>query len=519
MVDPSLKRLHYTLALFALLLTAGCSVGPNYHPPQAQVPTGWPSSAVSVASIPKFIDPVAAKTANTAPKTDAVAPVAAAPAPVDESHLAGWWNEFNDPELTRLVTEALRCNLDVRRAQMRIVQARASVGIVRSGFFPSASYTNSFDRSRTPITDPQGNINGSFQSLFRHGFDMAWELDIFGGTRRAYEASKAQLQASEEDRHNFLITVAAEVGSDYIAYRSAQREIEIAKLNLELQQKNAGIVQQKQKVGIGVITGLDVANAEAQMATTRATIPVLESAAQQLAYALAVLLGRDDPAALDAELKAGAPIPPPPPAIPVGMPSDLLRRRPDIRQAEANLHAANANIGVAKADLFPKFSLTGSAALQGSKVASLGNLKTLSWGAGPSLTWDPLQGGRIFANIALQKALTEEQCLIYKQTVLGALDDVDNALIAFAKEREHHDALADAVGFDLKAVSIASTLYKDGLTDYLNVIVAQNQLFVAQDQLVQSDRNLSTDIVALYKALGGGWEPNAEILCDETAKR
>ena len=197
-----------------LLCAAGCAVGPNYHPVQAQVPALWPSSVESVRSIPRFPEPVQ----PNVPPAAVTKPVEVQPALADESQLGAWWNEFNDPLLTHLVSEALKCNLDIRRAEWRIIQSRASAGIVRSGFFPQITYNNSFERGRTPVTDSHGHVSGNFFSLFRHGFDTAWELDIFGGTRRAFESANAQVEAAEYDRHNFLITVAAEVGANYVPH-------------------------------------------------------------------------------------------------------------------------------------------------------------------------------------------------------------------------------------------------------------------------------------------------------------
>jgi NodT family efflux transporter outer membrane factor (OMF) lipoprotein len=248
-----------------------------------------------------------------------------------------------------------------------------------------------------------------------------------------------------------------------------------------------------------------VANAKAQVATTEATIPVFESSARAAIYSLGVLLGLE-PAALTQDLAKAAPIPPTPPAIPVGLPSELLRRRPDIRRAEAQLHAATARIGVATADLFPKFNLAGTFGLSANDFAKLGKFTSNFWSWGPSVTWPIFAGGRIYYNIKVQDALTEQALLTYEKTVLTALKDVETALVAYAKQQETHKSLSEAVVNNRKAVDLATQLYLAGKSDFLNVLIAQRSLFATEDALAQSTTTVDTNLIALYKALGGGWE-------------
>ena len=467
--------------LLAPVLLAGCTVGPNYHPPQATLPSSWPALSSGV----KLPDPV---NGIGAPQTSVQLH--------DLAALGKWWMQFKDPLLDKLISDALENNLDLRRAEFRIAQARAGIGIARAGFFPHVAANEQGSRSAQPG-------GAFFQSFVQHGLNATWELDFFGGTRRSVEASNAQFTSSIEDRRNLMLILIADVGADYIAYRCAQKQIAIARANLASQQNSADITNKRFKGGF--VTGLDTANADALIAVTRAEIPALETQAQQLSYRIAVLLGRE-PNALEEELKAGAPIPPAPPGIPMGLPSDLLRRRPDIRSAEAQVHAANALIGVAQAELLPKFSLTGSAGTQGSRLPALFKAASRVWAVSSAVQWQGFAGGRIGSNIQLQKALKEEAVLAYQQTVLTALQDVDNALVAYVKEKERRQALAEAVEANTKSEDISLKLYGEGKTDFLNVINAQRSLFQAQDALAQSERNMSTDIVALYKALGGGWE-------------
>ena len=250
---------------------------------------------------------------------------------------------------------------------------------------------------------------------------------------------------------------------------------------------------------------LDVATAKAQVATTESTIPVFESSARAAIYNLGVLLGRE-PAVLSKDLSRAAPIPPTPPEIPVGLPSDLLRRRPDIRRAEAQLHAATARIGVATADLFPKFNLAGSFGFSASDVTRIDRWTSNFWSWGPTVTWPIFAGGRIYWNIKVQNALQEQALLTYEKTVLTALKDVETALVAYAKEQEHRKALSEAVVNNRKAVDLAMILYVAGKSDFLNVLIAQRSLFATEDALAQSTSTVDTNLIALYKALGGGWE-------------
>ena len=290
---------------------------------------------------------------------------------------------------------------------------------------------------------------------------------------------------------------------NYVQLRGYQQEIVIAQNNVKAQQDTAQITRQKANAGFS--SALDVANADANVATTEAQIPVFETAAKQSIYALSILLARP-PADLLKQLTPTGDVPGVPAQIPAGLPSDLLRRRPDIRQAEAQLHAVTAQIGVATADLFPKFSLTGTVSWQSNLLNAWWTVASRTASFGPSVTWPIFQGGAIVSNIRVQEALRDQAFITYQKTVLTAFQDVENALIAFAKEQEHYKSLKDSVGANSKAVELSLRLYSEGLLDFLNVLVAQRSLYAVEDALVQSNRSISTDLIALYKALGGGWE-------------
>jgi NodT family efflux transporter outer membrane factor (OMF) lipoprotein len=339
--------------------------------------------------------------------------------------------------------------------------------------------------------------------------DAAWELDVFGGVRRNVEAAKSDVQAAVEDQRDVLVTLCGEVAINYVELRGYQQEIVISQNNLKAQQHTADLT--RQRFNSGLVSALDVANGDAQVGTTASQIPVLETSAMQTIYNLSVLLGLE-PTALLAELSPTFAIPPAPPVLPAELPSDLLRRRPDIRKAEAKIHAATARIGVATADLFPKFNLAGSAGYQtNTSFSGMINSQNSFWSMGPSVNWQIFNAGSVKANIEVQKALTEQAGLAYQSTVLTALKDVENALIAYSKEQQRNKSIQDTVAANRKAVDLATQLYAQGQTEFLSVLDAQRSLYASEDSLVQSTRNLSTDTVSLYKALGGGWddEPNS----------
>ena len=477
------RRLLLSLAVTFLCLMAGvgCMVGPNYRPPQTTVAEKWDG-------------------------LDTVTPAQPSKATTSPVALVEWWQAFKDPSLASLVEMAVRANLDLRQAEARIRQARAARGVAGAPLWPEVDASALYQRSQGSSEVGGGGAiatAGALNNLWQAGLDATWEVDIFGGTRRSVEAATADLQAAVEDRRDVLVTLMGDVGSNYINLRGLQQQIDIARRNLKAQKHNAEIIQKRHDAGF--VGGLDVANARAQVATTEATIPVFESSARAAIYSLGVLLGRE-PAALEKDLAKGAPIPPTPLEIPVGLPSDLLRRRPDIRRAEAQLHAATARIGVATADLFPKFNLAGSFGFSVSDLTRLGKWTSNFWSWGPTVTWPIFAGGRIYWNIKVQDALTEQALLTYEKTVLTALKDVETALVAYAKEQETRKSLSEAVVNNRKAVELSMTLYLAGKSDFLNVLIAQRSLFATEDALAQSTRTVDTNLIALYKALGGGWE-------------
>jgi NodT family efflux transporter outer membrane factor (OMF) lipoprotein len=425
--------------------------------------------------------------------------------------LSRWWTTFQDPVLDSLVDRAVRSNLDLRVAEVRIQEARAARGVRAADEWPQVDVSSSYSRSRRSDAVPPFNSSGlpdnlfgnRTQDLYQAGFDARWELDVFGGVRRDIEAATAEIAAVEENRRDVLITLLAEVARNYVELRGFQRQLAITNENLAVQRETLELTRVRFQAGLA--SDLDVARAEAQVATTQSQIPTLERSAKQAIHRLGVLLGQE-PGALLSELSPEAPIPPTPPEVPVGLPSDLLRRRPDVRRAERELAAATARIGVAKADLFPRFSLTGSFGRRSDQFSDLSQGASLFWGIGPSVRWPIFTAGRILANIRVQNARQEQALALYEKAVLTSLEDVENALVAYSREQARRASLAEAVAANRRAVELANTLYFSGLEDFLAVLDAQRSLYASQDQLVQSERALVVNLIALYKALGGGWE-------------
>jgi NodT family efflux transporter outer membrane factor (OMF) lipoprotein len=446
----------------------GCMVGPDYHAPHPSMPARWDS-----------------------PPTTQASKIVQQPTDLDR-----WWTTFDDPELNSLVHRLLESNLSLEAAAERIHAARASLGIATGGLLPTVNADGSYTRAGG------GRLNWS--SSWQAGLNTAWEIDVFGGLRRGVESANASLDAAVEDRRNVLVTVLAELATDYIQLRAQQQQVAIAQENLDVETKNAQLTRDKQKLGTG--TELDVAQADAEVATTSADLATLQASAQQTIYAISVLLALP-PTALDEELTPVAKVPDPPAEVPVGLPSDLLRRRPDIREAERQLEAATANIGIAVSALFPQFTLTGNVGLQARRIDLLSNWDNSFWSFGPGVTWSILDANRIRSNIDLQNAAQEQAVTAYRQTVLTALLQVQNVLVSYGAEQHRRAALSLAVELNKRAVKLATRRYKEGgLTDFLSVLDAERTLFASQNSLVQSNSNIGTDAVALYQALGGGWE-------------
>jgi NodT family efflux transporter outer membrane factor (OMF) lipoprotein len=348
-----------------------------------------------------------------------------------------------------------------------------------------------------------GGLPGVETDVYQVGLDSSWELDLFGGTRRGIEAANADIQAAIEDRRGVMISIVGEIARTYVELRGYQREADIARDNVATQQQTLAIIQDKRRAGL--VTDLDVSRQTAQLATTQSRLPSLEAQVSNSIHALGILLS-DDPMSLSGELAPKAPLPPIPVDVPVGLPSQLLRRRPDIRAAERQLAAATARVGIATADLYPQFSITGQFGLDSSQAKNLLQWDSRYFLISPGISWPIFDAGRIRSNIAVQNELVRQAQLSYRQMVLKALGEVEDAIANYRQEQVRHQFLADAVKASEDSVTLARNQYVQGVTDFLAVLDAQRSLFDAQDALAQSDQTIAADLVTLYKSLGGGWE-------------
>ncbi len=512
--SPSLRALCATALGLSL---AGCTVGPDFKHEAMWSPATWFAGRPKPAPV--------------------VTPISE---PVSEPIDPNWWSLFHDAELTSLENRVAAANLNVRLATIRLAESRSQRQITGADQFPSLTGDGSYTRERISQKGVLGVIGGgggagsrgSFASnggaadgttgrtgaipnkvaggtsvppfnLFQYGFDASWELDLWGRVRREVESADASLEASADARRNSLLSVVAEVARDYVQLRGEQTQLAIAQDNIVTERESLTLSQDRFRAGL--TTDLDVANAAAQLQTIQAQVPQLEQREAESINALSFLLG-EAPGALRAELVRPGMVPPVPPRVPVGVPSELARRRPDIRQAEAQLHAATADIGVAVADFYPKVTLDGSIGLQALKAKDLGNWGARQYGLGPTISIPIFEGGRLRATLALRKVEQQEAALNYQQTVLQAWHDVDNALTAYAAEQRRHDALAEAVVQNRLALRLARERYTQGVADFLNVLDAERTLLSAQDSLADSSTTVSANLVQLYKALGGGWE-------------
>jgi NodT family efflux transporter outer membrane factor (OMF) lipoprotein len=456
--------------------------------------------------------------------------------PVSEKIDPTWWNLFHDAELTGLEQRVAAANLNVRLATIRLAESRSLRQITGADQFPTLQADGSYTRERVSQEGVLGLFsqgggqsfasNGSSASgttgrssavpnsaagghtvppfnLWQYGFDASWELDLWGRVKREVESADASVEASADARRNALLSVVAEVARDYVQLRGTQTQLAITKDNVGTEQESLQLSQDRFRAGL--TTELDVVNAAAQLRTTQAQLPQLEQQQATEINALSFLLG-EAPGALRAELITPGAVPPVPPRVPVGLPSELARRRPDIRQAEAQLHAATADIGVAVADFYPKITLDGSFGLQALQFKDVGNWAARQYGAGPTISLPIFEGGRLRATLALRKTEQQEAALTYQQTVLQAWHDVDNALESYADEQRRRDSLQEAVAQNRQAVKLARERYRQGVEDFLNVLDAERTLLSAQLALADSTATVSENMVQLYKALGGGWE-------------
>ena len=485
-------------ALGVVLTVSGCSVGPDFVAPDSGLPRARFASAVA---------------ATSSKETTPSAPVSQ---PVDPT----WWRTFRDPVLTGLERRVAAANLDLRTATLRVAESRFERGVTAAAEFPSINGTARYQRelySKNGIFSllspllAGGAAGGGTTAAptiqpineYTTGFDASWELDLWGRVRRQIEAADAQIEASEDQRRDTMVSVLAEVARDYIQLRGAQALLDNAGENLKIERDLLDLTRTRQEKGL--TTGLDVENAAAQVEAVRAQIPGFEQQEAQEINALSLLLDLP-PNGLRGELARARATPPTPARVPVGVPADLARRRPDIRQAEDNLHAQTADVGVAVASFYPTIQLNGQLVLDSLQFNKLFQASSLQYMAGPTVTLPIFEGGRLTSTLDLRKAQQQEAAIAYHKTVLQAWHEVVDALVAYRTEQERRARLSSEVEHSQQALTLARARYNDGVADFTTVLDSARTVLQAQQQFVQSTVNVSLDLVQLYKALGGGWE-------------
>ncbi|MGE0143387.1 MAG: efflux transporter outer membrane subunit [Planctomycetota bacterium] len=460
---------------FGALLSSCSAVGPDYSPPTLRLPVAWQT-------------PIAAELTAGPPATDS------------------WWSGFADPLLDDLIVTALQQNLDLRAAVLRLDGARAQRGIAAADRLPTvdtnASYTYRDESRNTPFGAfiPRTDIHSAT-------FDAVWELDLWGRVRRSVEAADAQLEASEFDLQAAALTVAAEVTRTYVDLRAAQRRLAIAQSNLALQEQTLALVEAR--LGAGLAVERDIAQARTNVETTRSRLPQFEAATSVARNRLAVLLGTTAQS-LPATLDGAAPLPRLPESIAIGAPADLLRRRPDVHRAERVFAAQVARIGVAEAERYPTFSLSGQIGLAANTARDWIDEKSDLYGFGPSLRWNLFDGGRLRNRIASLEAEAEAAQVAWEQTVLLAVEETENALARYVREKVRRESLSRAAQEARRAVDLARTQYREGLTDFQAVLDSERVVATIEDDLASSDATVATELIALFKALGGGLPARGE---------
>jgi multidrug efflux system outer membrane protein len=503
-----------TLCALALGLGA-CSVGPDFVPPKPPEVARWNDHSAQLDSSAAFVS------TQTNPDPE-------------------WWSQFGDPMLTAVIQKAISGNLDLQQAVLRVVQAEQGKVSARAAGLPSVNGTGSYMREQlglrglllsrgingqvnglaapnsplnqfspglgnTASTAIAGTLNqlGQPVDLFQYGLSSSWELDLFGRVRRSVEQAKATAEAQMEATNDALVMLEGQVAQAYVALRGAQALTAAQQENVRTAQEALGLTQKRQRQGL--TTSLDVEQARTQLANFQSQLPGYEKQSQQAMNRLSVLTG-EPPGTLDTMLGPSAPLPKVPAVVGIGVPSMLARRRPDIRQAEARLHATTANVGVAMANFYPDISLTGSFGLRATDASFLTNWASNFYSFGPSVSLPIFQGGRLTAGLRMARAQEAEAALAYRGTVLNALREVEDALVGYRTDRAQRDRLVEAVRSADTALYLARDRYTHGLADFIQVLDAERTLVQSRQQLVQVDMMLTNDVVALYDALGGGWQ-------------
>jgi NodT family efflux transporter outer membrane factor (OMF) lipoprotein len=488
-LEPSVRFSNPAILVFIgliglVLLLGGCSmVGPDYVKPTAPEPEKWLESED--------------------PKIE-----------TKEADFSQWWTVFKDPVLDGLIQAAYRQNLPLQIAGLRIYESRAQLGIAFGFQYPQTQQgLGSGSLNQVSKNAPNAAGADRYYSAYDIGLDAAWELDVWGKFRRAVQTSVASLEASIADYDDILVSLTAEVARTYIVLRTSEERLGVALQNVKIQKRSLEIAEVR--FNAGAVTELDVTQARALLGSTEAAIPGFKTDIRRAKNALGILLGKL-PGEIDAMLGGPGLIPEIPAEAAVGIPTELLRRRPDIQFAERQLAAQSAQIGFAKADLFPHFSLFGTLGFQtgdytdyrsnNSKIGDLFHKDSIAYSAGAGFSWDIFNYGRISNNVRVEDARFQELAVNYEDTVIRAAQEVEDAMVGFLQSQDAVVFLADAVKASKRSVDLSMIQYREGLTDYQRVLDTQRFLAEQQDKLVFTTGSVGQNLIAMYKALGGGWE-------------
>jgi len=472
------KIMTCAVTCFSLLSLGGCVMGPDFRTPET---------------------PLAAHWANTPSQSGHSG---TAESPVDMR----WWDSFGDAQLSALVREAQTRNFDLQMAASRLEQSRAMRRQVAADTLPAVDGSAGYSRSRNSqrgLNDPSGKEGKQAFNLWNGGLGISWEADLWGRVKRSVEVADASVQMAEEDRHAVQLLVIVQTAQDYIELRSTQQGLAVIEQNLHIAQRSLELTRLQLKEGVA--TDLEVSEAAAQVAEIQARLAPLQQHSAQLINALSLLLARE-PRALQQQLSTPANVPSYTATVPIGLPSELAERRPDIRRAQAQLHAATAAIGVAEADFYPRITLSGNMGFQALQLSDLGSWGSRSFAFGPGLSVPLFEGGRLKGALQLQEGRQQEAGIGFQKTVLRAWHEVDAALVAYQANQRRRDSLLQAVAHNQRALDSVHQQYTQGTVDFLNVLTVQNALLANQAALVDSTAQVSLSRVDLYGALGGGWQ-------------
>ncbi len=469
------KRFCLFTTVIVLFLISGCTVGPDYQKPDVNMPEAWEASKKSGMSC-------------------------------DTENISHWWQQFNDRKLNKLIQKAVKENLDIQEAYWRIAESRAARDFSIGEYYPSVDNIGSYTRSRQSenLSDFQFPFTSSDQTnIHSAGFDSGWEIDLFGRIKRSVESSEAFLESSIENFRDVRVTLISEIARNYFELRTTQERIRYAVENVKAQNKTLQLTRDRFEADLA--PELDVRQAELNLANTKSEIPSLRIAEKEAINRIAVLVGKM-PGALNEDLTEYKKLPGLDGKISAGLPVDLLRRRPDIRSAERQLAAQTALIGAQKAEMYPQFSLFGTFQLKAEELSDMDQISSRDYSFGPQFRWRIFDGDRLKNLVKIEKAQTKQLLKNYKKTVLQAVEEVENSMVAYKQETIRKQSLKRSVKATERSVELVQTLYKNGLTDFQNVLDMQRTLFNQQDQLVVSKGLLIQDLVRLYKSLGGGWD-------------